>query len=62
MSFIGIACMMLVSVCSFVILDIARLYLSEKYTPEEITFNNLDTEVTDAIDKLNTDIDKVVSI
>ena len=54
--------MMLVSVCSFVILDIARLYLSEKYTPEEITFNNLDSEVTDAIDKLNTDIDKVVSI
>lgn len=42
-------------------LDVARLYLSEKYTTEEITFNNLDKEVIDSIDKLKTDIDKVNS-
>lgn len=42
-------------------LDIVQLYLSEKYTTEEIIFNNLDKEVVDAINKLNTDIDKVSS-
>jgi hypothetical protein len=42
-------------------LDIVRLYLSEKYTTEEIIFNNLDKEVVDAINKLNTDIDKTAS-
>lgn len=42
-------------------LDIVRLYLSEKYTTEEIIFNNLDKEVVDAINKLNTEIDKITS-
>lgn len=39
-------------------LDVVRLYLSEKYTTDEIIFNNLDKPVVDAIDKLKTDIDK----
>jgi hypothetical protein len=43
-------------------LDVARLYLSEKYTTDEIIFNNLDKEVVDAINKLNTDIDNASSI
>lgn len=42
-------------------LDIVRLYLSEKYTTEEIVFNNLEKEVIDAINKLNADIDKITS-
>lgn len=43
-------------------LDIVRLYLSDKYTTEEISFNNLDKDVTDAIHKLNADIDKITSL
>lgn len=42
-------------------LDIVRLYLSEKYTTDEIIFNNLDKDVVDAINKLNTEIDKTTS-
>lgn len=42
-------------------LDVVRLYLSERYTTDEIIFNNLDKEVVDAINKLKTDIDKVSS-
>jgi hypothetical protein len=42
-------------------LDVVRLYLSEKYTTDEIIFNNLDKEVVDAINKLNGEIDKVTS-
>jgi hypothetical protein len=36
--------------------------LSEKYTIDEIIFNNLDKEVVDAINKLKTDVDKATSI
>ena len=43
-------------------IDIVRLYLSEKYTTDEIIFNNLDKEVVDAINKLNSEIDKIASI
>ena len=42
-------------------LDVVRLYLSERYTTDEIIFNNLDKEVVAAINKLKTDIDKVSS-
>lgn len=42
-------------------LDIVRLYLSEKYTFEELEFNNLDVGVFNAIDKLNGEIDKTTS-
>ncbi len=42
-------------------LDVARLYLSEKYITQEITFNNLNKELVDAINKLNSEIDKVAS-
>ena len=47
---------------NYTFIDIARLYLSEKYTTDEIIFNNLDQEVVDAINKLKTDIDKATSI
>lgn len=43
-------------------IDTAKLYLSEKYTTEEIIFNNLEKEVVDAINILDADIDKVTSI
>lgn len=43
-------------------LDVAKLFLSEKYTIDEIIFNNLDKEVVDAINKLKTDVDKATSI
>ena len=39
-----------------------RLYLSEKYTTEEIEFNKLNHEVTEAIDDLKTDIDRTTTI
>lgn len=42
-------------------IDIVQLYLSEKYTTDEIIFNNLDKEVVDAINKLNSEIDKIAS-
>ena len=42
--------------------DVARLYLSGKYTKEEIEFNKLTAEVTKAIKKLNADIDKASSV
>ena len=42
-------------------LDVVRLYLSEKYTTEEIEFNELETEVSNAINKLNGGIDKITS-
>ena len=42
-------------------LDIVRLYLSEKYTFEELEFNNLDVVVFNAVDKLNGEIDKTTS-
>ena len=37
------------------------LYLSEKYTTEEISFNHLDAKVYNAIDNLNDEIDKITS-
>ena len=43
-------------------LDVVRLYLSEKYTTEELEFNKLDAEVLNAIEKLNSEIDKTTSI
>ncbi len=43
-------------------LDIVRLYLSEKYTAEEIEFNNLEKDVMKAIDKLKINIDKATTI
>ena len=43
-------------------LDIVKLYLSEKYTSEELKFNKLEKTVLDSIDKLKTDIDRVTSI
>ena len=42
-------------------LDLVKLYLSEKYTYEEIRFNHLDDEIVEAIDKLKADIDRVTS-
>lgn len=43
-------------------LDIASLYLSEKYTTDEIVFNNLDKQIVEAINKLNSDIDKIILV
>jgi len=43
-------------------IDIARMYLSGRYTPEEIAFNNLTEKVTHAITRLKIDIDKVTNI
>ena len=43
-------------------LDIVRLYLSERYTKEEIDFNKLAPDVDKAIDQLNSEIDKVSSM
>lgn len=40
---------------NYTFLDIARLYLSEKYTTDEIIFNNVDKPVVDAINKLKVD-------
>ena len=40
-------------------LDIVRLYLSEKYTTEELEFNKLEVTVSNAIEKLNGEIDKI---
>jgi len=37
-------------------LDIVWLYLSEKYTAEKLIFNNPGKEVVDAINKLNTEM------
>lgn len=42
--------------------DVARLYLSTKYTSEEIQFNNLSEDVEAAIKKVNTDIKKIASL
>ena len=42
-------------------LDIVRLYLSEKYTTEELEFNKLDAAVFNALEKLNSEIDKTTS-
>ena len=42
-------------------LDIVRLYLSEKYTTEELEFNEIEVTVSDAIHKLNGEIDKITS-
>lgn len=42
-------------------LDVVRLYLSEKYTTEELEFNKLNAEVFNAIEKLNSEIDKTTS-
>ena len=36
--------------------------MSEKYTTEELEFNKLDAEVFNAIEKLNSVIDKTTSI
>ena len=41
-------------------LDLAKLFLSGKYTDEEILFNNLDKEAGDAMRKAKTDIGKIV--
>ena len=43
-------------------LDIVELYLSEKFTEEEIAFNKLDKMVAESVEKLKKDIDKVSSI
>jgi len=43
-------------------LDIVELYLSEKFTEEEIAFNKLDKIVLESVEKLKKDIDKVSSI
>ena len=40
-------------------LDIVRLYLSEKYTTEELKFNEIEEKVLASIDRLKTDIDKI---
>ena len=42
-------------------IDIARLYLSEKYTTDEVILNNPDKEVVDVVNKLNSGTHKVVS-
>lgn len=41
--------------------DVVKLYLSEKYTTEELEFNKLDAAVFNAIEKLNNEIDKTTS-
>ena len=46
---------------NYTFLDIARLYLSEKFTTEEIEFNKLQSDVSFAINKVNNDIDKITS-
>jgi hypothetical protein len=43
-------------------LDIARLWVSDKYTTEEIEFNNLTSDVIEGINKLKADIDRTSSI
>ena len=43
---------------NYTIADIAHLYLSEKYTPEEIEFNNLSKKVKEAMHRVNVDIAK----
>lgn len=42
--------------------DVARLYLSTKYTSEEIQFNNLTEDVEAAVKRINTDIKKIASL
>lgn len=44
---------------NFTQLDIFKLYLSGKFTPEEVEFNKLTNEVKDALNQVNADIDKV---
>lgn len=43
-------------------MDVVKLLLSEKYTEQEILFNNLDSTATDAIRKVKLDIDKIISM
>lgn len=43
-------------------LDVVKLYLSEKYTTDELEFNKLAVEVSKSIVQLNTEIDRTVSI
>ena len=40
--------------------DLAKLYLSGKYTDEELLFNNLDKETAITIKKVKTDINKII--
>lgn len=42
--------------------DVASLYLSNKYTTEEISFNKLDKQIEDAMQKVKVDIDKLTAI
>ncbi|RYY50605.1 MAG: hypothetical protein EOO06_03355 [Chitinophagaceae bacterium] len=41
--------------------DLVRLYLSEKYTYEEIQFNKLDKRIKETMDQFNTNVDKAAT-
>ncbi len=43
---------------NFTFIDIARLYLSEKYTSDEMLFNNLSEKVVKSFKEVNEDIEK----
>ncbi len=43
-------------------MDLVKLLLSGKYTEEEISFNNLDEKAANAMRKVKSDINKVVSL
>ncbi|MBK9677855.1 MAG: hypothetical protein IPO69_03065 [Saprospiraceae bacterium] len=43
---------------NFTFIDIARLYLSEKYTTDEMLFNNLSEKVVKSFKEVNEDIEK----
>lgn len=47
---------------NYTYLDIAKLYLSDKYTEEEIQFNNLRDEVETAMKQVDADIMKITAI
>ncbi len=47
---------------NFTLIHIARLYLSEKYTSDELLFNNLSDKVIKSFDQVNVDIMKAYNL
>ena len=47
---------------NYTYLDVAKLYFSNKFTTDEIIFNNLDAEIIEAIKKIDNDISKAETI
>lgn len=45
---------------NFTDMDLAKLFLTDKYTDEEIVFNNFDKEVVKTIRKVQADISKII--